>query len=302
MKKSILIFLIFGFLTMSCQGQTERMEAKIMACIYENYEDQGTEFKKALSDFEQLLISEKILKDGTGISYIAIYEKIALENAFNYNPSKSFIDQINNIRVPKNSSLNKCQSKLIKNDKIEFTKGTELKIVLDSIMNSKNLSPSKVANGILSVLDESDFDLDYYKMSMFLMFDTMNYTNDDGITRKLPEFKEEGEIENDLSKAISIYIDGKNQIFVNNKKVNIEALKVQIREYEITNKSESIISLKTERETMYKTYVDVQNVINEEIRLLRQQLAQEKYSTELDKLTKEQLFEIKHVYPQKLVE
>ena len=53
---------------------------------------------------------------------------------------------------------------------------------------------------------------------------------------------------------------------------------------------------------MYKTYVDVQNAIIGEIQILREQLAKEKYNTELNKLTEEQLSEIKKIYPKKIVE
>tara|TARA_R110002051_G_scaffold1113_2_gene5630 strand:- start:11 stop:916 length:906 start_codon:yes stop_codon:yes gene_type:complete len=301
MKKLILTYLTFGIFTMSCQGQTERIETKLMNCIYENYEDKGTEFKKALSDFQKLLIDEKILKDGTGKSYKAIFEKIVTDDDFDYNPSISFLDKIIDIGMPQNESFKNCQSELRERAENGFSKGTELQTVLDSIKNSGNLTPSTVANGILSVLNEKDFELDYYKMSVFFLFDTINYTNDSGISRKLPEFKE-NETEYDLSKAINIYIDVNNQIFVNKEKVDIEKLKVQIREYEFKNKSESIISFKAERETMYKTYVDVQNAIIGEIQILREQLAKEKYNTELDKLTEEQQSEIKKIYPKKIVE
>ena len=301
MKKLILTYLIFGILTISCQGQTERIEIKLMNCIYENYEDQGIEFKKILSDFEKLLIDEKILKDGTGKSYKAIFEKIIIDDDFDYNPSRSFLNQIIDIGMPQNESFRNCQSKLREKSENKSSKGTELQTVLDSIKNSGNLTPSIVANGILSVLNEKDFELDFYKMSVFFLFNTISYTNDDGISRKLPYFKED-ETEYDLSKAINIYIDGNNQIFANKEKVNIEELKVQIREYEFKNKSESIIIFKAERETMYKTYVDVQNTIVGEIRNLREQLAKEKYKTELDKLTEKQLIEIIYIYPQKIVE
>lgn len=286
---------------MSCKGQTERVEIKLMNCIYENYEDKGTEFKKALSDFEKLLIDKKILKDETGKSYKAIFEKIVIDDYFDYNLSISFLDKIIDIGMPQNESFKNCQSELRERSENAFSKGNKLQTVLDSIKNSGNLTPSIVANGILSVLDEKDFELDFYKMSVFFLFDTINYTNDSGISRKLSEFKE-NETEYDLSKAINIFIDGNNQIFANKEKVDIEKLKVLIREYEFKYKSESIISFKSERETMYKTYIDVQNAIIGEIQILREQLAKEKYNTELDKLTEEQQSEIKKIFPKKIVE
>ena len=105
-----------------------------------------------------------------------------------------------------------------------------------------------------------------------------------------------------MSKALNVHIDGQNQIFVNKKKVDIDELKTAIKDYEEKYKSESIISLKAERETMYKTYIDVQNAIVGEIKNLRTRLAKEIYNKELDSLTKEEMTEIRKVYPQKLVE
>jgi len=302
MKKLLLTYITFGILAISCQKQTERIETKLVNCIYENYKDQGTKFKKLLSDFEQLLIDEKILKNRTGKSYKAIFDKIVVDNDFDYNPSESFLTKIIELGMPKNEAFRNCQSELREKSKNEFSKSYELQTVLDSIFkNSVNISPSIVATGILSVLNEKDFELDYYKMSVFFLFDTISYTNDDGISKKLPEFKEDKK-EYDLSKAMNIYINGDNQIFVNQKKVNIEELKIKVRDYEFKNKSESFFSVKTERAAMYKTYLDVQNTIIGEIRNLREQLAKEKYNTGLDNLTEIQLSKIKIVYPQKIME
>jgi len=286
---------------LSSQGQVERIETKLMNCIYENYDDEGTEFKKALSDFEKLLIDEKILKDGTGKSYRAIFEKIEIENDFDYNPSKPFLNKIIELGILQNDLFKNCESDIREKSKNEFSKGTELQTVFDAIKNSGNISLSIVAQGILSVLDEEDFKLDYYKMKVYLLFDTISYTDDEGISEKLPELKED-ETEYDLSKAFNIYIDGNNQIFVNKEKVDINTLKIKIRDYEYKFKSESIIFVKNEPATMYQTYIDVHKVIIGEIRILREQLAKEKFKTELTNLNQVQLSEIKKIYPQKIVE
>ena len=292
MKKIILTLLIFGMLTISCKKQAERVETKIMNCIYESYEDQGVAFKEAFSDFEQLLITEKILEDKTGSSYKAFFEKIVIDNEFNYNPSQSFANKIMEIRMPQNESFINCQSELRK----ELKKETELRVVLDSILTTETFGASEVAKGFLMVFDEEDFELDYYKMNTFLFFDTINYTNDDELIKKLPDFKEE-EIERDLSKAITVYMDGDNHVFVNDERVTMEELKTQIRDYVHAHTLESIIVLKSDRKTSYAKHIDLQKAITEEIQILRKELAKERYNTALDKLTEEQRSEIKKIYP-----
>jgi biopolymer transport protein ExbD len=298
MKKLIFTYLTFGIFTISCNSQILRVEDKLMNCIYQNYEDNGTQFKKALTEFEQLLINENILKDNSGKSYVAIFEKIVEENDFNYNPSISFLDKIIDIGMPQSESFIKCKSELKES---EFLKSNELQKVFDSLKESDNFSPSSVAGGILIVLNDRDFELDYYKMSVFFLFDTISYVNDDGLIRKLPEIQED-DTEYDLSKAIKIYINGNNQIFVNDEKVDIDNLKIKVKDYEEKNKSESLIALKYERETMYQTYVDVQNAIVGEIKELREKLANQKFNSSLENLTKEQLLEIRKIYPQNWIE
>ncbi|MFD1015039.1 biopolymer transporter ExbD [Winogradskyella rapida] len=125
--------------------------------------------------------------------------------------------------------------------------------------------------------------------------------NDKGLVKELPKISET-KTEYDLSKAITIYIEGNNQLLVNNEKADIDALKTKIREYESKNKSKSIISIKNSRESSYSTYIDVQNAIVGEIRMLRETLSKEKYDLELDSLTNEQLSKIRKVYPLNLVE
>lgn len=297
MKKIIFTLLIFGMLAISCKKQAERVEVKIMNCIYESYEDQGTAFKKALSDFEQLLIAENILEDGTGKSYKAFFEKMVINDAFNYNPSQSFLNKVIEIRSTQNESFINCQSELRK----ELKKETELQATLSAILTSENQSPSQIAKGFLMVFDEDDFELDYYKMNVYLFFDTINYTNDEGLIKKLPDFKEE-EIEQDVSKAITVYMDGNNHVFVNDEKVTVEELKIQIRDYERTHTSESIIVFKSSRETSYSKYLDIQKAMAEEVNILRDELAKERYNTALDNLTEEQRSEIKKIYPLNLVD
>lgn len=94
----------------------------------------------------------------------------------------------------------------------------------------------------------------------------------------------------------------KSEIIVKDKIINLTELRKLVRDYESNNKSESIIALKTERETMYKTYIEVSNIIVEEINLLREKASRKKYKTEFEKLTTEQKSEITKMYPKKIVE
>ncbi|KAB1159591.1 hypothetical protein F7018_04590 [Tenacibaculum aiptasiae] len=295
--KKILTILCFLYYVIPCLSQKQRPENEFMTCLYKSYKDNGIKLKKVISNFEQLLIKEKILEDNTGRSYKTLFEKIIINNDFNYNISESFSEKLKKVKQAKKKPHKNCQLNL----KNKLSKTYKLQFVLDSIVkNSTDLSPSIIAKGILNVLNEKDFELDYYKMNTLLLFDTLKYINNQGIPEKLPNNKTEN-IEYDLNSAINVYINGDNQIFIDNEKVSLKQLKKRIRDYQLKNKSKSIISIKADRATMYSTYVDVQKTIIQEIKKLRELLAKEKYKTTFDKLNKKQLIQIKKTYPQKII-
>ncbi len=292
-----IVLLIISFIFSSCVAQKERIENEIMECSYQSYSDNGKQLKQLISDYQQLLIDEKILTDRSGKSYRNILQDIADRNELNKAPSKFFLAELKKIDKPDSIKIQDCQ-KIIVNDSALYnlSKLKRLEQVIIDAQDSNDLRSSLIAKNILEVLSEDDFELEFYKLRVFFILESISSNNLLQLPSKL-DIKE-----NDLKDALKIYLDGKNQIFVNEKKVNVSELKKQIRDYESVNKSKSVISIKVEQETAYKTYVDVQNVIAEEINFLREQLAKEKYSNELDKLTEEQLAEIKKIYPQKIVE
>ena len=279
MKTNILLNIIIGFLFTSCVAQNDRIENIIMDCSYQAFADNGKAFRTLITDYENLLINEKILADNSGKSYRQVLQKID---------------------KPDREKAQECQ-KIIVKDSTSYNM-SKLKVLEQAITNAENsndIQPSLIAKDILKVLSEDDFELDFYKVRTFFLFNLIE--PDSGISRRLPE-NEENQNEYNLTNALKITLDNKSEIFVDNKKVTVDKLKKLVREYELKNKAESVISLKADRGTMYKTYIEVQNAIVGEIRQLRDKLAKEKYNTELDKLTEEQLSEIKKVYPQNLVE
>ncbi|WJJ96550.1 ExbD/TolR family protein [Algibacter luteus] len=300
MKTNFLLNIIIGFLLTSCVAQNERIENIIMDCSYQSFDDNGIAFRKLISDYENLLINENILADNSGKSYRQVLKDIASEKEFDKVPSKFFAEELQKIEKPNLEKAQKCQEIIVKDSaKYDMTKLKGLEQAIDNAQYSGDLQPALIAEDILKVLTEKDFELEFYKLRTFLLFSIID-TNA-GISRKLPDF-ENDESEIDLTNALKITLDDKNQIFVNGKKVSLDDLKTLVRDYESEFKSESIISLKADRGTMYRTYIDVQNAIVGEIQHLRNKLAREKYKTELDKLTEEQQSEIKKVYPQKLIE
>jgi biopolymer transport protein ExbD len=242
-----------------------------MDCSYQSFADNGIAFKKLISDYENLLINEKILADKSGKSYRQVLKDIADKKEFNKIPSKFFADELQELEKADLEKAQECKKIILQDSaKYDMTKLKGLEQAFDKAQYSGDLQPALIAEDILKVLGDKDFELDYYKLRTFLFFSVIDTSS--GINEKLPEFAS-NQSEIDLTNALKVKLDDQNQIFVDDNKVSLDDLKSIVREYESEFKSESIISLKTDRGTMYRTYIDVQNVIIGEIQYLRDQLA-----------------------------
>ena len=293
MRTIILLNLVVWFIITPCFAQNDRIENELMDCYYQSFEDKGKAFRALISDYENRLINQRLLADNSGESYRDFLDQIAHEN--HTAPSTFFTLIPLNMDELILEEAQKCRQMIMKDSTAyNSSKLNRLEKVITEAQESKNIQLSLIAKELLTVLSVRDFKLDFYKVRIFMFLHLMN--PDTGLRRQLSDSKE-NETDYDLSKAITIYLNEKSDIFVYEKKVSIHQLKKRIRQYELKNKSESIIIIKAERETLYKSYVDVQDAIVTTIKSLREEAAIERFNKKLDELTKEQLAEIKNDFP-----
>lgn len=295
---SILLALLV-FLYTACDQQEDRLEVELMNCVYSSYPDGGIQLKKTITNFEEVLVKDGILKDNSGKSYRDIFKKIANHENISYQPSQSFLKEWQKVGPPDTDKVKRCQLKLLL--RLQTTKEEKLDVIMDSLLQHQNVSAANVANLYLSVLDNKDFELDYYKfrfLSTFSMLDTNN-----GILRSLPiaEEKEE-EKEYDLKGALEIYLNENSEILVNQQLVSLSELKERVREFESKNRSASVIKFSTSNEARYAAYMQIQTAVSDEINKLRDELSRQQYGLDFQELNAEQAEEIQNTYPIRLVE
>ena len=122
-----------------------------MECLYQSYEDNGIAFKKAMQDFEQVLISEEILKDRSGKGYRGLFEKIVSTNEFPNWPKINFNSFVTEIGKPRQEILQNCVASLEKPPVNKF------ETLANTIQSYEDVTPATLANGVLESLDEKDF-------------------------------------------------------------------------------------------------------------------------------------------------
>ncbi len=119
--KKILLLIIIGLLTVSCQSQSDRVEKDLYNCLMISLSDDEKEkLNPIFSDFEQHLIEKGILESSNPESYLQFYKKIAetgtydFSNEFNFSEKISFLNRAN---PEDNNELLDCHKKLMQSEK-----------------------------------------------------------------------------------------------------------------------------------------------------------------------------------------
>jgi len=327
--KHILI-LTFLILTSSyCFGQDYSIESKHFDCLVKTASELGVDLKKELSDFEEHLIKTGVLADNSGESYYKIYEIIKetgdIDFVFQYSLLDSVKSSIDNVEFSDLSSdCLKLAEKTQKSRKFKRSKLYQLKISMDSITNSGDINVSNVTAVILRILNPSDFEHDYYKMTALLML-ASTQDIDTGLIRKLPPLSDNEEKEPiDKRNLLLVYVTTDNDsVKLNNTKVSIEDLTDFVESY-ITGDSKDttmpelipihidligdcfqsklIISLQNDRGTSYSTYIKVQDKLTDAYKKVRNDKAMEFFDLEFDKLSTEQQTSIRELIPLRISE
>ena len=299
-KLNLMAFIICLLMVTSCSPEKVRVEEVIMECIYKSYDDNGRAFKKAIQGYETLLVEQNIIKDKTGKSYKETLMALAQDNNFKNRPSISFNSFIGDIGSLDSESYLECQKTLIDTSNYDSSRFTIINKVVEKHMTSSDLNINLILSDIGTSLTEEDFDFDYYKIQTFKILDLFEL--DKGLLRTLPKVNDESTKEKNLSNALSIYIDEKNTIFINDEKSSLKEVRKTVRNYYLENTSESIVTLNHKSGTSYAEYIAVQNEITSAINSLREKLALKLYKKDLDSLTKEELTTIRTKYPLNLIE
>ncbi|WP_160114701.1 hypothetical protein [Aquimarina sp. AU474] len=176
MKKILLIILI-GIMTISCQSQSERVESDLYSCLMNSLTDSEKEKTKTiLSDFEQHLIDKGILESTKPESYWNLYKKMAtnesynFSNDFNLDEKLNFLDRQN---PSENQSFFDCQNKIFQSEKYLNSKLYKFNKELESLKN-KRITPVIIAKTTIKYLTIEDFELDYNRFGTLMFIENLN--------------------------------------------------------------------------------------------------------------------------------
>ncbi len=298
-QRFVCIIFLMNSSMIFAQEYTYELETMYMNCIYKSLNDNGAEFKAILQEAEQKLIDEKLLKDTSGKSYIALYKNMK-EVAGKEYQSLGVLDYIASRMMESIDMLVyfECEKEFMEHPKRLASRMNKFTTVIESI-DIKKIEGSLLGNILSGFVNENDFEYDFYKYFTFLLLDTFKVSKFEikNTDRSLPKKEEQTFKAEELKHALKVEIDSESRLFLNDKGATLEELQKKVISYLKQNKSKSVVLIKNSRKTSYKAFLDMQKEIVDGFEVVRNQLAKEKFNRTFDELKETEKKEIKNIYP-----
>jgi hypothetical protein len=266
MKKKILIIL-FTVLINNINAQSEF--DKVSECYFSK-SAKGEKLKFEINKFEKFLISKKILKDNTGISYYDLFKRVSYseeKTKYNY----TFRDSIKKYQLENIEDCLSINSKLLSD---KTSKTYLLKTAISTLQYESNISPEKVGKKILKIIEPKDFNNYLQKLKTLLLLDNFNNTSS-GIFNSLEFESNKEKIDLDY---LEIEINDENKIIIENIEYRLN------NSFEKKIRNHNNIKLKTSRKALYSVYMKVIEELNSINKKVKNEISLKKFNKKYDLL------------------
>ena len=134
---------------------------------------------------------------------------------------------------------------------------------------------------------------------------TSSMTSDKGLGRKLPPIDEHQQEQRDVSRnnVLQVTLDASDVLYCDDKTVTLQELQQQVESFVASRQTERhIIAVKTDRQTSYHAYFEMQNAVVRAYRELREKMARQQYGHSFAQCSEAERDAIKARYPQRISE
>ena len=148
----------------------------------------------------------------------------------------------------------------------------------------------------------STADISFMLLVFFLVTTSMDV--DKGMNRQLPPKQDEKQemMDVDRSKVMSLALSEEGLLTIDEKPVNIDKIRRQLKEFIVSTGPSHIIELKTDRKCDYDTYFHLQNEIVRSYREIRDAASKQQFGKPYSKCSAEQREQLLEKYPQRVQE
>lgn len=147
----------------------------------------------------------------------------------------------------------------------------------------------------------STADISFMLLIFFLVTSSMD--TDKGLLRQLPPLQEQ-QPPTDVRKdhVLQVTLDAHDQLVVDGILITPQQLRDQIAKFVASDRTDHVISIRTDRATSYEAYFRMQNAIVAAYAQLREAYSRERFGKGYGELVEEQRDEVNQYYPQRISE
>ena len=141
-------------------------------------------------------------------------------------------------------------------------------------------------------------------MLLIFFLVTSSMDTDKGLLRQLPPPPQEQQPPTDVRKdhVLQVTLDANDQLAIDGTLITPKQLKEQLIEFVAADRTDHVISIRTDRATTYEAYFRMQNAIVAAYSQLRERYARERFGKGYGELVEEQRDEVNQYYPQRISE
>lgn len=289
-----LLFIVFFLFNHKGYCQKERIENTLYRCFDIIPASKKDSLNNLTLEFENYLVDHQILKSTDGEGYRAIIKAIYKNPDTLFYNDFDFILKFSKIVGIKNVLIKHCLDTVLASDKYDRTKMDKLHSLFEQI-NYNNLQVKPIAEKILTVFTDDDFELVYNKFEILLLVDAFSIP----ASTRLENLDQMVILPND--KPIEVFLN-KSVLTVDGKNSTISEMKNLILKRLEKYQSNTYVILGSTRDTTYRDYMDVQNAIVEVYNKLKDSYSNKEFGKSFNELTKEQQEQVKIAIPQRILE
>ncbi len=281
----------------SCTAKEEKIEQKLYHCIKVSYANENIDIESELKAFEKSLIESGYLESTSGESYYNLFKKIEEQDDMTIMLNAEKYEKII-VVSPRQYYSPECLSNLKGIDSIDLVNSKPYMISKKLNQLETDFSIAKVAKAFTSVLNSEDFETKYYKtisLLVFVQLASIEY----GFERTLPSQKEANFLN---FPKMSIKLTEKNEILLNTVAVPKEKLFTEIKAFLLNHGAEHYIQFRSDNETSYGFYCEIQSSIISIYTDLLNEKANEIYNKSYEELNEAEKNKIDLFYPKNIAE
>ncbi len=296
--RTIIILSNLSLLLLSCQPEVEySVEDEIMNCFIRQYEEYGVDVSKSIDSANSALVNYKVLPDISGSSFISMLTQIRDSNGLPFEPSEDLIASLESIQLLP-SGLNCVDSSYISFDSTDFynSKLSGFITIFDALAQSGDVSVESIANDILNMFDEEDFDHPLYStIGTLALSNLIKVQGDSRALRLLPP--PTGGF-NDVPKVtLELKLTKDDDLLIDDVSHDPQQVSEMVLEFIRKNELSGLIKINVERNASFELYTQLLDDVNLAYERFYDSKSRELYEDSYESLTPEQQSEIRKQFP-----